>query len=109
MPLSRSSPPPPLLLRSVAVVVMAAAAAASPSPVSEQQHQQQQHDIIVSSSSSSVLLNGESGIKSVIHHPLPFTYLDPSSIPNSFTWQNVNGRSYLTAVRNQHVPQYCEF
>ena len=52
---------------------------------------------------------GMSSTVVVHHHPLPHTYLPPSSLPNHFTWQNVNGRSYLTAVRNQHVPQYCEF
>eukprot|EP00579_Thalassiosira_antarctica_P010750 CAMPEP_0201917668 /NCGR_PEP_ID=MMETSP0903-20130614/6994_1 /ASSEMBLY_ACC=CAM_ASM_000552 /TAXON_ID=420261 /ORGANISM="Thalassiosira antarctica, Strain CCMP982" /LENGTH=424 /DNA_ID=CAMNT_0048453767 /DNA_START=170 /DNA_END=1444 /DNA_ORIENTATION=+ len=38
---------------------------------------------------------------------LPHTYLALSSLPQSFTWKNVNGHSYLTRVRNQHIPQYC--
>eukprot|EP00804_Cyclotella_cryptica_P005779 CCRYP_000103-RB/>CCRYP_000103-RB protein AED:0.07 eAED:0.07 QI:255/1/1/1/0.75/0.6/5/1318/401 len=42
-----------------------------------------------------------------ILHPLPHTYLSPSDLPQSFTWQNVNGHNYLTRMRNQHVPQYC--
>ncbi|KAL7541152.1 hypothetical protein ACHAXR_010674 [Thalassiosira sp. AJA248-18] len=40
-------------------------------------------------------------------HPLPHTYLAADSLPQNFTWQNVNGHSYLTRVRNQHIPQYC--
>ncbi|KAL7551622.1 hypothetical protein ACHAWF_016582 [Thalassiosira exigua] len=40
-------------------------------------------------------------------HPLPHTYLELESLPREFTWQNVNGHSYLTRMRNQHIPQYC--
>lgn len=39
--------------------------------------------------------------------PRPHTYLEESSLPQEFTWQNVNGYSYVTRVRNQHIPQYC--
>jgi len=28
-------------------------------------------------------------------------------IPETFDWGNVGGKSYLTAMRNQHIPQYC--
>jgi len=31
----------------------------------------------------------------------------PASLPDSFSWMDVNGTSYLTAVLNQHLPQYC--
>lgn len=41
------------------------------------------------------------------HSPLPIDYIDPSSLPSSFNWANVNGTSYLTHVLNQHIPQYC--
>ena len=40
-------------------------------------------------------------------NPLPYTYVDPQRIPKSFSWHDVQGRSYLTAPRNQHVPFYC--
>mmetsp|Transcript_7 Transcript_7/g.16 ORF Transcript_7/g.16 Transcript_7/m.16 type:complete len:428 (+) Transcript_7:145-1428(+) len=42
-----------------------------------------------------------------IIHPLPHTYLASTTLPQEFTWQDVNGHSYLTRVRNQHIPQYC--
>ena len=42
-----------------------------------------------------------------IIHPLPHTYLTSEELPLNFTWQNVNGHSYLTRMKNQHIPQYC--
>lgn len=35
------------------------------------------------------------------------SYLSDDEIPEEFTWQNVNGKCYLTHLLNQHVPQYC--
>lgn len=40
-------------------------------------------------------------------NPLPFTYVDPRQLPKRFSWHNVQGRSFLSAMRNQHIPQYC--
>lgn len=40
-----------------------------------------------------------------ITEPLPHTYLDVSDLPESFTWADVNGVNYLTATKNQHIPQ----
>lgn len=37
--------------------------------------------------------------------PLPYTYVDSQRIPKSFSWHDVGGRSYLTMMRNQHIPQ----
>jgi cathepsin X len=42
-----------------------------------------------------------------IKSPLPHTYVDAASLPDSFTWGNVDGVSYLTHSLNQHLPQYC--
>jgi cathepsin X len=39
--------------------------------------------------------------------PLPSTYVDPTLLPESFNWANINGKSYITASLNQHLPQYC--
>lgn len=39
--------------------------------------------------------------------PLPHTYVQHHKIPGQFTWQNVNGTSFLTKMLNQHIPQYC--
>jgi len=44
---------------------------------------------------------------SVVESPLPHTYVDSSSLPETFTWKNKDGESYLTMNRNQHIPQYC--
>jgi len=39
--------------------------------------------------------------------PLPHTYLTADELPESFTWGDVDGVSYLTKSLNQHIPQYC--
>lgn len=41
------------------------------------------------------------------HEPLPISYVDPASLPESFSWSNVSGVSWLTRMLNQHTPQYC--
>lgn len=42
-----------------------------------------------------------------IQSPLPHTYIQSSTLPDAFTWANVDGKSYLTHSLNQHLPQYC--
>jgi len=39
--------------------------------------------------------------------PEPHTYLDVNALPDSFSWNSMNGTNYLSTVRNQHIPQYC--
>lgn len=39
--------------------------------------------------------------------PLPFSYIAEKDLPKSFTWGDIDGKSYLTHNLNQHIPQYC--
>jgi len=39
--------------------------------------------------------------------PLPISYIKPTDLPNSFSWRNIEGKSYLSHMLNQHIPQYC--
>lgn len=39
--------------------------------------------------------------------PQPSEYTADADVPKSFSWANVNGRSYVTKMLNQHIPQYC--
>ena len=46
----------------------------------------------------------------VVEHytsPLPYTYISDDDLPQAFSWDSVNGKSYLTHSLNQHIPQYC--
>lgn len=33
--------------------------------------------------------------------------LQEVSLPDTWVWNDVNGRNYLTNLKNQHLPQYC--
>lgn len=46
-------------------------------------------------------------VKNDFYSPLPLTYVKADDLPESFTWKNVDGVSYLTRILNQHIPQYC--
>jgi len=40
-----------------------------------------------------------------ITQPLPWETL--TAVPDSWDWRNVSGKSFLSTIRNQHIPQYC--
>lgn len=39
--------------------------------------------------------------------PALYSQFQKAGLPQSFTWQDVKGKSYVTESRNQHIPQYC--
>lgn len=45
--------------------------------------------------------------RSHVVSPLPHSYLVEEDIPENFSWDNVDGKSYLTKQLNQHIPHYC--
>ena len=49
----------------------------------------------------------DSDVESDYVSPLPIEYIDPDTLPESFHWGDVDGKSYLTKSLNQHIPQYC--
>ena len=40
---------------------------------------------------------------SVVKEPLQHV----GNVPETFIWNNVNNTSFLTNIKNQHIPQYC--
>lgn len=42
-------------------------------------------------------------IKEVVRNKLVHT----DNLPDAWNWQNVDGKTYLTNIRNQHIPSYC--
>jgi cathepsin X len=39
--------------------------------------------------------------------PRPHANLKEADLPASWDWRDVDGKNYLSPVRNQHVPVYC--
>ena len=41
----------------------------------------------------------------LITGPLPHEYIDVAALPSTFDWRDINGESFLTISKNQHIPQ----
>ena len=39
--------------------------------------------------------------------PRPGPDIPDVEAPESFSWDNVDGKNFLTNMRNQHLPHYC--
>lgn len=62
------------------------------------------------------LILASSSLQCAVENPnveSPFKWVDPmpgstiNDLPDNFTWGNVNGKNYLTQMKNQHIPLYC--
>ena len=45
--------------------------------------------------------------QSVVTSPLPHTYLSEKDLPKEYDIRDLDGVSYASIDRNQHIPQYC--
>jgi hypothetical protein len=51
-----------------------------------------------------VVLQGHK-IQNDYSSPLPHEYIAEEDLPEAFNWGDIEGRSYLTRMLNQHLPQ----
>lgn len=52
-------------------------------------------------------MDGYDGSLEIVTSARPHTYIKEDTLPDDFTWGNIDGVSYLTRSHNQHIPQYC--
>merc|ERR1711998_772749 len=45
--------------------------------------------------------------KNKVLSALPHETMNLLELPDSFDWRNINGKSFVSVPRNQHIPQYC--
>ena len=58
----------------------------------------------IPASATEILFDGDKELYHIVS-PLPYTYIEEDSLPKSFQWGNVEGKSFLTHMLNQHIPQ----
>ncbi len=85
-------------MKSVLILVLALEATAG---IAKGDSSQRRHDHQYSE------LLEDSKVESDYISSLPIDYIDPTTLPESFDWGNVGGKSYLTKSLNQHIPQWC--
>ena len=62
--------------------------------------------LAIPANGTEILFDGDEGLSHIVS-PLPHTYIEEGALPKSFQWGDVDGKSYLTHMLNQHIPQYC--
>jgi len=47
----------------------------------------------------------DSTVLNHVLNPLPIEYIDANLLPNAFSWDDLDGKSYTSHMLNQHIPQ----